>query len=106
MNEAETANDLRRKLHMMKAKDREEIGIMAAKASPLERFLKSHWFTGIATGLSVFGLLYITNPIFVQEDKEKYAVPKPNLKRVMAWAVLAGLITALAPLVYQKFSSK
>lgn len=102
MREVQTAADLRRQLHTMKWKDREAVAV-AAQASPVERFYKSNYFTALLTGASMFGLLFLTNPSFVQEDKAKYAMPTPNLKRVAAWAILALLIVALGPLVYEKF---
>uniref|UniRef100_A0A6C0BMV4 Uncharacterized protein n=1 Tax=viral metagenome TaxID=1070528 RepID=A0A6C0BMV4_9ZZZZ len=86
----------------MKFKDR-EAATFAAQASPAQRFLKSYWLTGLVTSVAVFLLLYITNPMFVQErDREKYATTTPSLKRVSAWAILAGLLAALGPLLYQK----
>lgn len=107
----ETAADLRRQLHAMKSRDR-EAAVFAARASPTERFLKSHWFTATITGVAVFVLLYITNPMFVHdappvgaEGPEKYTAPKPSLRKVTAWAVLAALLTALGPMAYQKFSA-
>jgi len=111
----ETAADLRRQLHAMKSRDREAT-VFAAQASATERFLKSSWFTALITGVAVFILLYITNPLFVHEPKgpidpqvgggaDKYITPKPSLRRVTAWAVLAALLVALGPLAYQKFSA-
>jgi hypothetical protein len=116
----QTAADLRRQLHTMKSRDR-EINMQVGK-SPGDRFLKSNWFSGLVTGAAVFVLLYITNPTFVHasqqeqaawagnEDRsslesKKYLAQTPSLKRITAWAVLSGLLVALGPLAYQKFSS-
>lgn len=101
----QTAAELRRQLHGIKARDR-EAAVFATQAPVGERFIKSSWFTGLITGSAVGLLLYITNPAFVQGAAvNNSVVSPPNLKRVAAWAVLAGLLVALGPLAYQKFSS-
>jgi hypothetical protein len=102
----QTAAELRRQLHGIKARDR-EAAVFAAQAPPAQRFLKSQWFTALITSVAVFILLYITNPIFVHTvgpDGQKQVSPKPNLRYVTAWAVLAGLLVVLGPMLYQKFS--
>ena len=104
INEVPNAADLRRQLHTMKLKDKQAIHF-AAQASPGQKFLKSGLFSAILTSAAVFGLLFLTNPVFVQETRDRYELAKPSLKRVGAWSILAGLIVILAPIVAQKFSS-
>ena len=100
MGSVETAAELRRQLHTMKARDREAVNAATVGTSG-EKFLKSHWFSALVTGAATFLLLYVTNPLFVQEnDKEKV---HPNLKKVASWAILAALIVALGPMLYEKF---
>ena len=103
MKDVQTAADLRRQLHAMKFKDREALAV-SAQASPINRFFKSTAFTALATSLGVFALLYISNPPFVQENRERYTLAKPSLKRVAAWSILAGLLVLIAPYAYQKLS--
>ena len=105
IKEVSTATELRKRLHAMKHKDREALSVAAAKSTPASRFLQSSLFTAIATALGVFGLLYISNPALVQEPRERYQIAKPSLKRVAAWAILAGLIVLVGPWLYQKFSA-
>ena len=101
MKDVPTALDLRRQLHEIKFKSREDLAV-AAQASPVTRFLQSNVFTALATSLGVFGVLYILNPPFVQENRERYTLARPSLKRVTAWAVLAGLLVLIAPLIYRR----
>lgn len=105
MSDGQTAADLRRQLHSMKLKDREAFDAVE-RTSPMVKFTQSQWFTATVTGLAVFGLLYITNPLFVQEKRDKYEMAKPSIKRISAWSILVFLLVAVGPLIYQKIQSQ
>jgi len=109
INNAQTAADLRRQLHTMKFKDRMALAANTTekRTNPsISKFTQSQWFTALLTGLSIFGLLYIANPLFVQEKRGKYETAKPSVKRIAAWSILAALLVGLGPMLYQKFLSK
>lgn len=102
----QTAAELRRQLHTMKADDQR--AVRSANVSGTEQFLRSHWATALFTGLGSFGLLYLTNPSFVQssapEDK-KYQNAPPSMRHVAAWSILAALVVAFGPLIFKRIST-
>jgi len=105
LQSVETASDLRQKLHMMKMKTRNEFDRLTNEP-PIRKFLKSHWATSIFTAIAVFISLYLMNPHFVQEEREKYNVSKPDVKKVLSWSLASALFVGLSPIVYQKFLAK
>lgn len=106
INAVQTAAELRRQLHMQKARDREAVA-EATQTSATSRFLRSNWATALFTGLATFLLLYVANPLFVQEPVVAGRISgAPNLRRVLSWSVLVTLLVALGPYVYQKFLAK
>lgn len=106
----QTAAELRRELHAMKANNRAAL----AEATQAKPILKSQWITSLGTGLATFLLLYVTNPVFVQESTPPPLGPGPSpagtnaplgpsMRKIISWSVLAALIVALGPFLYKKF---
>ena len=102
----QTAAELRRQLHTMKAKDREAVTLATnGQTISAEGFLKSKWATALFTGIATFLLLYATNPSFIQESTDKQrSEPTPSMRKVLSWSVLATLVVALGPYMYQKWT--
>lgn len=99
-NAVQTAAELRRQLHMMKARDRHALdGARGANVLSTE-FLRSHWFTAALTGTGVFLALLMTQPLFVQSEG------KPDMRKIGMWSILGALIVALGPILFQKFLAK
>lgn len=105
INSASTVTDLRRQLHEAKARERYALQEQQA-ITPTQRFLRSEWMTGLLTSVVVFIILYGANPYFVQQTSKNYELPKPNLKRVALYSLLAGGIVAFGPWAIQKMLSK
>lgn len=97
--------DLRRQLHEAKARDRMALQAQTS-GSPMERFVKSEYMTGILTAVVVFIILYASNPYNVQQAAKNFEVPKPNLTRIALYSGLAGAIVAFGPMIVQKILVK
>lgn len=105
INTASTVTDLRRQLHEAKARERFALQEQQS-ATPTQRFLRSELLTGIVTTFVVFLILYGANPYIVQQQSKNYELPRPNLKRVALYSILAGSVVAFGPWALQKILSK